>query len=405
MHGIIEFILQVGIILVVGEILGVISQKLKMPKVLGFLLSGIVIGPSLFNVVQENEPIRVMAQIGVIFLMFMAGLETDIEKFKTAGVSSFLIAIGGIVVPLVLGAGVTYAFTGILAESIFVGVILTATSVAITVQTLNELGKLNTRAGVNIIGAAIIDDILGIIILSVAIMLIAPEGGGASGVAGLIPIFVKIVIFLAISGVALKVLPGLIEKFMAKGDKEKKTETLIMLTAGITIIFSIFVEEKLGIAAITGAYVCGLVIAMTNQNHTFDEKFSNVSTYLVSPIFFSSIGLTIDLKTLGAEVILPIIAISIVAIIGKIIGCGLCAKMYGMKNDESLQIGVGMVSRGEVAIITASLGLSKGIITNEVYPTLLVVIIISTIVTPLLLKVVFADKSGKKVSSSDGITP
>ncbi|MEG0371523.1 MAG: cation:proton antiporter [Clostridium sp.] len=390
MHDTIGFILQVGIILVVGEILGVISQKLKMPKVLGFLLSGIVIGPSLFGVVQESEPIKVMAQIGVIFLMFMAGLETDTEKFKTAGVSSFLIAIGGIIVPLVLGAGVTYSFTGNLTESIFVGVILTATSVAISVQTLNELGKLNTRAGVNIIGAAIIDDILGIVILSVSIMIIAP-GAGVSGVAGLGIIVAKILIFIIISVCGLKFLPKFIEKIMENGDKDKKIETLILLTAGLTIIFSIFVEKKLGIAAITGAYVIGLVIALTKYKHTFDEKFSNVSIYLVSPIFFSSIGLAIDLKTLGFEVILPIIAISIAAIVGKIIGCAGAAKLYGLRNDESIQIGVGMISRGEVAIITASIGVRNQIITAEMYPTLLVVIIVTTIITPLLLKLVFSD--------------
>lgn len=395
MHGIMGFILQVGIILVVGEILGVISQKLKMPKVLGFLLSGIVIGPSLFNVVHESEPIQVMAQIGVIFLMFMAGLETDIEKFKSAGVSSFIIAIGGIVVPFLLGAGATYMFTGNMTESIFVGVILTATSVAITVQTLNELGKLNTRASINIIGAAIIDDILGIIILSVAIMLVAPGASDAAGASGLILIVGKILIFLILSGLALKFLPKLIEKVMEGGNKKGKTETLVLITAGLTIIFSIFVEEALGIAAITGAYVAGLVIALTKYTHTVEEKFSNVSTYLVSPIFFSSIGLTIDLKTLGPEVILPIIVISIAAVLGKMIGCGGAAKLYGLDNKESMQIGVGMVSRGEVAIITASLGLSKNIISADMYPTLLVVIIVTTIVTPLLLKVVFADKDKK----------
>lgn len=392
MHGIMNFILQVGIILVVGEILGVISQKLKMPKVLGFLLSGIVIGPSLFNVVHESEPIQVMAQIGVIFLMFMAGVETDIEKFKTAGVSSFIIAIGGIVVPFLLGAGATYMFSGNMTESIFVGVILTATSVAITVQTLSELGKLGTRASVNIIGAAIIDDILGIIILSVAIMMVAPSSSDAAGAAGILMIVGKIVIFLVISGLALKFLPKFIEKAMEKGDQKRKTETLILLTVGLTIIFSIFVEESLGIAAITGAYVAGLVIALTKHKHIVEEKFSSVSTYLVSPIFFSSIGLTINLKTLGPEVILPIIVISLAAIAGKMIGCAGAAKIYGFKNNESLQIGTGMISRGEVAIITASLGLSKGIISTAMYPTLLVVIIVTTIVTPLLLKVVFDDK-------------
>ncbi|KMT22201.1 cation:proton antiporter [Clostridium cylindrosporum] len=392
MHGITGVILQIGIILVVGEILGVISQKLKMPKVLGFLLSGIVVGPTLFNVVEASEPIKVMAQVGVIFLMFMAGLETDIEKFKTAGLSSFIIAVGGIIVPLVLGAGVTYMFTGNMTESIFVGVILTATSVAISVQTLNELGKLNTRAGINIIGAAIIDDILGIIILSVAIMIIAPGTGDVSGVVGVLTIVGKILAFVIISALALKFLPKVIEKLMEKGDKDKKTETLILVVAGITILFSIFVEHYLGIAAITGAYVAGLVIALTKYNHRFEEKFSNVSIYLMSPIFFSSIGLAIDRKMLGVDVIMPIIAISIVAILGKVIGCGLSARMYGLERDESLQIGVGMISRGEVAIITATIGISKGIITPEMYPTLLVVVIVTTIVTPLLLKVVFTKK-------------
>lgn len=392
MHEILGFIFQVGIILVVGEILGVISQKLKMPKVLGFLISGVVIGPSFLNIVQKSEPIEVIAQIGVIFLMFLAGLETDIEQFKTAGKSSLLIAIGGIVLPLVLGAGATYFFTGNMSESIFVGVILTATSVAITVQTLNELKSLNTKAGINIIGAAIIDDILGIIILSIAIMLIAPSSGG-SGAAGIALIIGKILIFLIISGLLLRFLPKIIEKFMASGEKERKTETLIVLTAGVAILFSIFVEEKLGIAAITGAYVVGLVIAMTKERHTFFSKFSNVSTYLVSPVFFSSIGIAINLNILNGEVIAPIIVISIAAILSKIIGCGLCARLYGLEKRESLQIGVGMVSRGEVAIITATIGLNKGIITNQMYPTLLVIIIITTIITPLLLKVVFSNKT------------
>lgn len=392
MHEILGFIFQVGIILVVGEILGVISQKLKMPKVLGFLISGVVIGPSFLNIVQKSQPIEVIAQIGVIFLMFLAGLETDIEQFKTAGKSSFLIAIGGIILPLALGAGATYLFTGNISESIFVGVILTATSVAITVQTLNELKSLNTKAGINIIGAAIIDDILGIIILSIAIMLIAPSSGG-SGTAGIVLIIGKILIFLVISGLLLKFLPKIIEKFMASGEKERKTETLIVLTAGFAILFSIFVEEKLGIAAITGAYVVGLVIAMTKERHTFFSRFSNVSTYLVSPVFFSSIGIAINLNILNGEVIVPIIIISIAAILSKIIGCGLCARLYGLEKRESLQIGVGMVSRGEVAIITATIGLNKGIITQQMYPTLLVIIIVTTIITPLLLKVVFSNKS------------
>ncbi|MEG0372229.1 MAG: cation:proton antiporter, partial [Clostridium sp.] len=188
-----------------------------------------------------------------------------------------------------------------------------------------------------------------------------------------------------------------IEKAMEKGDKHKKTETLILITVGLTIIFSIFVEEALGIAAITGAYVAGLVIALTKYNHTVEEKFASVSTYLVSPIFFSSIGLTIDMKTLGVEVIIPIIVISLAAVAGKLIGCAGSAKLYGLPNRESMQIGVGMISRGEVAIITASLGLSKGIISESMYPTLLVVIIITTIVTPLLLKVVFSEKGTKQI--------
>ena len=398
MHGIIEFILQVGIILVIGEILGIISQKLKMPKVLGFLLSGIVIGPSLLGLVHESEPIQVMAQIGVIFLMFMAGVETDIEKFKTAGVSSFVIAVGGIIIPFLFGAVATYMFTGNMTESIFVGVILTATSVAITVQTLSELGKLNTKSSVNIIGAAIIDDILGIIILSIAIMIVAPGAADTAGAAGILMIIGKIIFFLIISGLAIKFLPKLVDKIMEKGDPKKKTESLIVITAGLTIIFSIFVEEALGIAAITGAYVSGLVIALTKYKHTVEKNITGVSTYLVSPIFFSSIGLTIDLKTLGGEVILPIIVISIAAVAGKLIGCAGSAKLCKMSNKESMQIGVGMISRGEVAIITASLGLSKGIISESMYPTLLVVIIVTTIVTPLLLKVVYSDKNKEKIA-------
>ncbi|MEG0568485.1 MAG: cation:proton antiporter [Clostridium sp.] len=393
MHGIMDFILQVGIILVVGEILGVISQKLKMPKVLGFLLSGIIIGPSLFNLVDNNEPIQVMAQIGVIFLMFMAGLETDVDKFKEAGASSFLIAIGGIIVPFLFGAGATYMFTGNMTESIFVGVILTATSVAITVQTLNELGKLNTKASINIIGAAIIDDILGIIILSIAIMLVAPGASEVAGAAGIMLVVGKILAFLIISGIAIKFLPKIITKIMEGGNKKAKTETLILITAGLTIIFSIFVEEALGIAAITGAYVAGLILSLTKYGHDVEEKFTSISTYLVSPIFFSSIGLTIDMKTLSSDVILPIIVISLAAVVGKLIGCAVPAKLYGMSKQESMQIGVGMISRGEVAIITATLGLSKGIITDTMYPTLLVVIIVTTIVTPLLLKVVFKEKT------------
>lgn len=380
--------MDIALILAFTKIGGIISRKFKMPEVLGALIAGVVLGPAVLSIVNFDANIRLLSNIGVILLMFLAGLETDVEKFKEAGFTSFIIALCGITLPLILGTLGAYMFFSKFSENIFIGVILTATSVSITAETLTELGKLNTSAGINILGAAVIDDVMGLILISLILGICNAPGSSVGSSSSLAASILKIVIFCAVFIPFIIFLPKAINKFL-QNIKPSRTMFTIALAAALA---TAALAEFLGIAAITGAYLCGLMLSQFCHKDYLVRNMKPIASGFMSPIFFASVGLELNLSGLNLKALFITIAMFIIAVAGKIVGCGGAARMLGFSGRQSLQIGSGMVSRGEVALITANIGLQRNIISNEVFLPTLIVVILTTIITPVLLKAAFSHR-------------
>ena len=384
-----KFLLDIAIILASTKILGLFTKKVNMPQVVGALLAGVILGPACVGVLTETDMIQNMAELGVIVLMFCAGMETDIEELKRSGKASFVIALLGVIVPLVVGGGVAYLFinngyidtsdvtSSVFLQSVFIGVILTATSVSITVETLKELGKLKTKSGNAILGAAIIDDILGIIALTIVTSL-------ADTSVNIAVVLFKIVLFFVFCGVVGVIVYYAFKKWCEISGKGMHRHAIIAFV--ICLVMAFCAEHFFGVADITGAFFAGLIISMTQKDQFIASKFDVLSYLLLSPIFFASIGLKVELPKMGPAIIAFAAVITIVALLTKIIGCGLGAKVCGYKNYQALRIGVGMISRGEVALIVASKGAAVGLMSNNIMGPIIIVVVITTIITPILLK-------------------
>ena len=391
-------LLSIILILVFTKTGGLISKKLKMPEVLGALIAGVILGPVVLNLVPYDDNIRLLANLGVIMLMFLAGLETNVEEFKKAGFTSLVIAVAGIMVPLILGTLGAYLFFDNLWENIFIGVILTATSVSITVETLKELGKLNSKAGVNILGAAVIDDILGLILISIVLALAGNSGAeaGSEGMMSIVFILIKIILFCGAAAAGVVFLP----KFLNKLFGQKKPSRRFFTYSVAFALLVALIAEDLGIAAITGAYLCGLMLSSLAQKEYIERSVRAVSSGFLSLIFFASVGIEANLNGLSMEMVYITGVMFLIAVFGKFVGCGLAARLLGLKRSESIQIGTGMISRGEVAIISANIGRNEGIISDEIFLPVLMVVILTTIITPVLLKLAFSHKLEKKLDKN-----
>ncbi|PLS15827.1 sodium:proton antiporter [Bacillus sp. M6-12] len=367
-------ILQLAIILVTAKIAGSLSVRLGQPAVLGQLLIGIFLGPSVLGLVNETETLAEFSQIGVILLMFIAGLETDLDEFKRTGKASAFVGLGGIVVPLLIGflAGITLNLGTF--ESWFLGLLLSATSVSISVQALKEMNQLQTREGTTILGAAVIDDVVVIIALA---FLMSFAGGDVS----LTTVLLKKVLFFA--GAILigwKVVPWFLNKFSTL----RVTETVISSALIICFVFA-YLAEYTGVAAIIGAYIAGVAISVTNFKHEVFEKVETISYSIFVPVFFTSIGVTAQFVGITENLGL-IVILSIIAILTKLIGAGVGAKLAGFNVNSSLAIGSAMVSRGEVALIIAGIGLEAKLLTPDMFAVIVVVVLVTTIVTPPMMK-------------------
>lgn len=328
----------------------------------------------------------------------MAGLETDTQELKKSGAASFVIALIGVIIPLFGGLGLAYACnvassklpTSELLQCIFVGIILTATSVSITVETLKELGKVSTKAGTAILGAALIDDILGIIALTLATSLADPS-------TNIVLVLVKIAAFFVFAAGFGLLYGFLFKKWNALHAGLKRR--YVVISFAFCLIMAFCAEAFFGVADITGAYVAGLVISHSSKREFIYKEFDTVSYMLVAPVFFASIGLKVELTSMTTNILIFTLLLVVVAILTKIVGCGLGAKFMGYTSHESLQIGVGMISRGEVALIVANKGEALGLIGDELYAPIVVTVVITTIITPILLKIVFKDKKPKTVTA------
>ena len=391
-----DYLFFVAIILMSTKVLGLATKRINLPQVVGALMAGLILGPACLGLVEKTEFISSLSEIGVIVLMFSAGLETDIGELKKCGKASFIIAVIGVIVPLLGGFAVSALFntgentltTSKFLQNIFIGIILTATSVSITVETLKELGKLSTRAGNAILGAALIDDILGIVALTVVTSLANPEVEIATVLLKILGFFV----FAALFGVLFHIL------FVKWTDRTtEKLHRYNVMSFAFCLLFAYIAEAFFGVADITGAFLAGILISTSTKNKYISSRIETLSYMLLSPVFFASIGLNVTLPKMGASIVAFAGLLLVVAVLTKIVGCGLGAKICGYSTKESLQVGIGMVSRGEVALIVANKGAAVGLMSANFFGPIVIMVVITTIITPILLKIVFAEKESSEL--------
>ena len=387
-----RYLLDLALILLSTKVLSLVTKRFKLPQVVGALLAGLILGPAVFNVIDETDFIKQLAEVGVIVLLFTAGLESNLSEFKKSGKTSFIVAVMGVIIPLIGGTILAYCINhgkvenvSAFVQNIFIGSVLTATSVSITVETLRELGKVSTSVGNIIVGAAIIDDVLGMLVLTIITSL-------AGSSVSVIKVIVKIVGFFIFSIIVGIITYKLFNKWVDKYDIDKRRFVIVSFV--ICLLLSFSAEEFFGVADITGAYIAGLVLSSNKETIYITKRFETLSYILLSPVFFASVGLNVKLPDLNGEIVIITIALIVVAILTKIIGCGLGAKLCGYNNMESIQIGSGMITRGEVTLIIASKGLALGLMSSYFLTPVILMVVFTSIFTPILLKIVFSkDKS------------
>ena len=392
---------DLAIILIFAKLFGIIARKCRAPQVVGEIIAGLLIGPSVLGLVNQSDFLIQMAEIGVVLLMFSAGLETNLKDLIKTGPIACLIACAGVFVPLVGGSLLYMAFYGTAPwgsdkfyTAVFIGVIMTATSVSITVQALKELGKLKGKVGTTILSAAIIDDIIGIIVLTFVIGFKSPDSNPGKVVINTILFF----IFAFIVGyISYKIFKKLDERY---------PHTRRIPIAGLAYCFALsyIAEHYFGIADITGAYVAGIILCSIRDSDYIAEKMDINSYMMFGPVFFASIGLKTSIENVNAEILLFTVGFVLVALVTKIVGCGLISKCCGFNSKDSLKIGVGMMTRGEVALIVSQKGLSVGLLSPVYFTSVIFLIVISSVVTPIILKILYAKDMEESEEKSNKVT-
>lgn len=387
-----HYLLDLALILASTKVLGIVTRKFQMPQVVGALLAGLILGPAMLDVLTETEFLTQLSELGVFVLMFSAGMGTDIQELKHSGGSGFLVALLGVLVPLAMGTGLAWVAgrTGLVPdngflEDVFVGTILTATSVSITVETLKELGKLDTKVGNTILAAALIDDVLGLIALT---LVSSVAGGGES----ILLVLGKIVLFFLFSGVVGYGANRLF-RWMMDLEHQRNLRRYPVLAFVLCLLMAYCAEAFFGVADITGAYIAGLVISCTPKADYIQSKYEPLSYLLLTPVFFACIGINAQVDGMDGAMVVFSIALLVVSVISKLVGCGLGARLCHFTGRESVQVGVGMVCRGEVALIVANRGLSLGVLSPVMMTPVIITVIGGTILTPVLLKLVFRNET------------
>lgn len=397
---VLHILLSVGVIVIFAKYFGVLARKIGIPEVAGMIVAGLLLrfipwfnnfGGTEPDVIcaEANRFISIMAEIGVILIMFSAGLSTNLKSLIKSGIKSTIIASMGVFVPLIMGTVMAFCFFGFngfgtaeFFKCLFVGTILTATSVSISVAVLKEFGKIKTDVGQTIISSAIIDDVIGIIVLTIVL-------GVSSGNGGYIEIILKTLAFFACA----LIVGFIVYKLFKWYDKRHPRSHRIPIYAlGVALIFAYCAEKFFGIADITGAYIAGIVLCNLHDASYMESKVDINAYMLFSPVFFASIGLKTNLSGLTLDLLWFAIAFVIIGCISKIIGCGGISKALGFNWRESYQIGLGMMVRGEVALIVATKGLNNNLITPEYFSAVILLIIVSSMLVPILLKRAFGIK-------------
>ena len=376
------------VIVLAAKFLGLLARKIKVPDVAGEIIAGLLIGPSVLNLVNTSQYLSALAEIGVIMLMFSAGLSTNLRSLKKTGLKATAIAVFGVFVPLILGTVLYMCFYGFAPwgdekfyRAVFIGTILTATSVSITAQTLKDLGKIKEEVATTIMSAAIIDDVIGIVVLTFVIGLKDPEANVA-----------RVCIFTVLFFVFVALVGYLIYRLFKYYDK-KYPHTRRIPILGLALAFGLayLADEVFGVADITGAFVAGVILCSLKDSDYINRKMDVNSYMLFGPVFFCSIGIQTDLSSINMSILWFSLAFVLVGLLSKIIGCGFISKCMRYSNRDCLKIGVGMMTRGEVALIVAQRGLQVGMLDSTFFTSVILLIIISSIMTPIILKGLYSE--------------
>lgn len=399
MGPLLQFLLALAIIIFAAKSFGYLSTRLGQPAVLGELLIGLLLGPTVLNMLHWppfagghlEETLRELAHLGVLCLMFIAGLEVDLEAMRRAGRPAVWAGVLGILFPIVLGLGVSLLFGFRPLEGILIGLMLAATSVSISAQTMIELGVLRSQVGVALLGAAVVDDILVILVLSVSSALIG-EGGGFWHV---LWVLVRMLLFL---GLAIWVGARWIPRLPARVERLPISEGVMALVMVAVLLFAWAAEALGGIAAITGAFLAGLAFARSPLHQYIRDRMHTLAYAWLVPVFFVNIGLEANARALGIDGIGFALALIGVAMVSKVIGCGLGGLAGGLSFLDALRLGVGMMSRGEIGLVVAAIELENGLITQQIFAGVVLVVLTTTLVTPILLRALYRQPKGRRVA-------
>lgn len=379
-----DVFITIALMLLVSKTFGFLFTKLKQPSALGEIIGGIVIGPSLLGLVEFNEAIELVSSIGVVLLLFLAGLETDLDEFRKVGIPAFLIAGGGVIIPFISGYWVAIAFGYPKTQALFLGGILTATSVGLTASILMEMKKLRGKEGTAILAAAVVDDILAILLLTVFVAL---NRTGSISIREIGILFIEVISFFVLS---VFIGTPLVKRLMRLSNRINVVmpEAVSSFALAIVLIFA-YLAEEVRIAAITGAFLAGLILGQTDEAKRINDKMITIAYSLFIPVFLVVIGVNSDIRIFRHAGKFAIVY-SIIAIIGKIAGCGAGAMLSKFDLKESLRVGIGMIPRMEVALIMANIALSEGVFDRGVFSVSVAMVIVTTILTPPLLKWAFS---------------
>jgi Kef-type K+ transport system membrane component KefB len=390
-----DFLIALAIVIFAAKTGGYLSTRLGQPSVLGELLVGVILGPTILNMVFSwplfhepellGEALTLMAELGVIMLMLLAGLELHLSELLSSSRVSALSGTLGVLVPLGLGYGTSILFGVPANEGLFIALTLSATSVSISAQTLMELGVIRTRVGLGLLGAAVFDDILVILLLSAGFAFIS--GSGSEGLGGVGLTVLGMVAYLVVAVlIGLFLLPRLV----IWSERLPISQGIVAFTLIVTLLFAWAAEVIGSMAAITGAFLVGLFLARTPFRERIERGVSTMAYGFFVPIFFVNIGLAVNMRDVGSSALLFALVITVVAILSKIIGSGLGSLIGGFKRREALQLGIGMVSRGEVGLIVATFALSEGLLSSENFSIVVFMIIVATVLTPPMLRAAFS---------------
>jgi Kef-type K+ transport system membrane component KefB len=385
-----QFLLALSLVIAAAKAAGYVSTRLGQPAVLGELLAGLILGPTVLDMLHWpmfadphlGESLSHLAHLGVLFLMFIAGLEVDIAAMTAAGRPAVLAGFLGVLAPVGLGMAVALPFGFTVEKGVFIGLVLAATSVSISAQTLMELGVLQTRVGVALLSAAVVDDVLVILFLSLFVALM----GEGAGIVAIVWVLAKMVLFL---GAAVWIGTRAVPWLSALVDELPISEGVMALAIVLTLLFAWAAEVLGGVAAITGAFLAGIAFSGTPLRQEVERGMHTVAYAWLVPVFFVSIGLEANARALGVEGIPFALLVVVVAIVSKVLGCGLGARLGGFSTGEALRLGVGMVSRGEVGLIVASVGLSGGLIQESTFATVVIMVLATTLLTPIMLRALY----------------